>query len=621
MVQKTSKQVLLQVLEPLRMTAVMPHDAAILAFQLLAWADQSAKDALDPGDTIDTALQSGATGVAETLERLASAGGTIGQAFNNAAVVARSASAQVVAAASAAQRLVEGGIFDRYLPADVASDLLPWTPGYLPVPSTLVRLLADLVMADDAKSIYCPWEFSGQFVAATLWSKARVHAESVLSFPLPALMSLFRKGETTLSATNALLFPSAVKGGRLEKFEAVLSFPPIGLKAEGDVATRDLYDRFAVPKATATGLMLQHIAAQSDGLAAVIVPNSFLFGPGNDKEVRELFLRKRQIQAVVALPGGILSSTNVGTNIPVAILLLNTRHASETVRFIDATQPHFVKALPKGRIELTSESDIIDYSLWTDDMRADSPDAFEHLDASQVATVPAEDVLANDALLQVDRYVMPPDRRRLQTLLDAAASVPLENLVEFVTPLPNKDRDGDFEGIQVQEVGAADLPPAGYIRWPSRSVSIQLTKKPRSGDAKDVFLRPFDVVLIIKGSVGKIGIVPEHAPPPGAGGWIAGQSAIVLRARDGTTDLRAMALMLRSRIGQELMASIQSGATIPMMSLSALRRLPVPSFPPALAKKAIEVLEREAQIQREIDELLIEQSELSESLWDNLLPD
>jgi L-ribulose-5-phosphate 3-epimerase UlaE len=79
--------------------------------------------------------------------------------------------------------------------------------------------------------------------------------------------------------------------------------------------------------------------------------------------------------------------------------------------------------------------------------------------------------------------------------------------------------------------------------------------------------------------------------------------------------------MLRSRIGQELMASIQSGATIPMMSLSALRRLPVPSFPAVLAKKAIEVLEREAKIQLEIDELLIEQSELSESLWDNLLTD
>jgi type I restriction enzyme M protein len=621
MVQKTSKQVLLQVLEPLKRTAVMPHDAAILAFQLLAWADQSAKGALRPSDTIAAALQTGASGIAEALERLASAGGALGQAFNNAAVVARSASAQVVASASAAERLVEGGVFDRYFPADVASDLLPWTPGYLPAPSALVRLLADLVMADEAQSIYCPWEYSGQFVAAAMWSKARLHAESVLSFPLPALMSLFRKGETTLSATNALLFPSAVKGGRLEKFEAILSFPPIGVKTEGDVATRDLYDRFAVPKATATGLMLQHIVAQSEGLAAVIVPNSFLFGPGNDKEVRDHLLRKRQVQAVIALPGGILSSANVSTNISVAILLLNTRHPSESVRFIDATQPHFVKTMPKGRVELASESEIIEYSTWTEEIGVIFQGRLGQLDASLVAVVSAEDVLANDALLQVDRYVMPPDRRRLQALLDAAASVPLEELVEFVSPLPNKDRDGDFEGIKVGEVGAADLPPAGYIQSPSRSVSIQLPKKSRSGDARGVFLRPFDVVLITKGSVGKIGVVPDHVPPPGAGGWIAGQSAVVLRARDGTNDLRALALMLRSRIGQELMASIQSGATIPMMSLSALRRLSVPAFPPVLAQKAIDVIEREASLQREIDELLIEQSELSESLWDNLLTD
>jgi hypothetical protein len=33
----------------------------------------------------------------------------------------------------------------------------------------------------------------------------------------------------------------------------------------------------------------------------------------------------------------------------------------------------------------------------------------------------------------------------------------------------------------------------------------------------DRFLRPYDIVLIIKGSVGKVGIVPSDVPEPGPG--------------------------------------------------------------------------------------------------------
>jgi hypothetical protein len=48
------------------------------------------------------------------------------------------------------------------------------------------------------------------------------------------------------------------------------------------------------------------------------------------------------------------------------------------------------------------------------------------------------------------------------------------------------------------------------------------------------FLRPLDV---------------QDVPPPGPGGWVAGQSAIVLRAKTNTIDSRALALQLRSSFG------------------------------------------------------------------------
>lgn len=613
---ETSKQVLNQVLDPLRASAVMPHDAATLAFQLLTWADQSKKGAFGSELRIDQALQSGASGIVEGLERLAQSDGLVGQAFNNASVVARSAFSQVVEAATAAKRLVDGGVLERFHPSSVAADLQPWVLGFEPIGDQLADLLLELTLSNIAKSVYCPWEFSGQLIGATSGDDFRVHAECVLPFPLPALVALSRPAETVVSITDPIRSPTAVKAGHLEKFDVTVAFPPIGTKVDSDATARDIYDRFSVPKATGTGLMIQHIISQTFGMAAVVVPNSFLFGPGGDREVREHLLRRRQVQAVIALPPGILANTNIR----VAILLFNTRYRSDSVRFVDATQDYFRTSLPKGRASLKNAQDIVTFCVYPDEMRGDDFDSvFERLGSSLAASVPAEFVLENEGSLQVDRYVMPPERRRLQSLLEAAPSVALGSLVEFVSPLPHKDRDTNGKGTRVLEVGAADLPPVGYIQTPAKEIFIQPSAKTRSGSASEIYLRPYDVVLIIKGSVGKLGVVPSNVPPPGEGGWIAGQSATVLRSTDERTDLRSLALMLRSQIGQELLATIQSGATIQMISLSALRRLAVPVFPAALARQAVEVLESESELQRQIDDLQSKQASLNQTLWDNLL--
>ena len=127
-------------------------------------------------------------------------------------------------------------------------------------------------------------------------------------------------------------------------------------------------------------------------------------------------------------------------------------------------------------------------------------------------------------------------------------TVSLDEVALFIQPVPNKDRGSDEPtAISVYEIGAADIPTTGYIRKPDRPISIQLSSR-RSGDPKDVFLRPYDLLLIIKGSVGKVGVVPRNVPPPGSDGWIAGQSAIVLRSKSPNQDLRGLALWLLSLI-------------------------------------------------------------------------
>jgi type I restriction enzyme M protein len=153
----------------------------------------------------------------------------------------------------------------------------------------------------------------------------------------------------------------------------------------------------------------------------------------------------------------------------------------------------------------------------------------------------------------------------------------------------------------------------GYIRTAGRRQQIPAETANKN---KGQFLRPDDIVLIIKGSVGKVGIVPQGAPPPGPGGWVAGQSGIILRVNERSTiEPKVLAMELRSPFGQELLKTVSSGATIPLIQLKELLRLQVPVPDAATAEEARSALEGEAEIQSEIEFLQHKQASLAKSLW------
>lgn len=608
-----SSQVLLQVQDQLSNSTLTNNESALLTFQLLVWAHLSANEKLDEENRVDAALVYGAPGIVDALGRLALMDGHERQAFGDASRRAQYSGNYIVSAVVAAKQLADSGIFERFSPADIAANLMQSSSESFTVSSEVVKLMVDLTVGKNTSSVYCPWESSGQFVGALLNEHVSLYVETPLSTPIPALLSLFRKARTEMVLNSPLRSPSAIKGGHLEKFDVALSIPPLNMPVTDDVAMNDLYGRFPVKKATSNGLNVQHIVAQTEGKAAIIVSNSFLFGPGRDKEVREYLLKTGWVEAVIALPPGIFNTMNL----PSALLLLNTQAKHPTVGFVDAAQNYFKQTIGKGKVTLTNTDSILDFCKGLSGTQISAPSSA--LDNSLAAVITVEEILGNEASLQVDRYVIPSEQRAMQATIGAMETKALEDLVTVLNPISNKDRGLDSaEGIEVYEVGAADLPSAGYIRTPGKSVRVNLSSR-RSGDSADVFLRPYDLVIIVKGSTGKIGIVPEKVPPAGKGGWIAGQSAVVLRASNASLDLRGLGLWLRSKIGQQLLDSIKSGATIPMISIATLRRLQVIAMIPLWTELAIAVLEEEDDLQYQIENLQDQQASIAEDLWAELL--
>ncbi len=617
MTKDNAGQVLLQVQEHFRST-LRVEESRLLAFQLLTWAHLSAKGRLASDVTLDAALaQGGVDGLLSVLKKLFWQPGALGEAFVNATRYVGQANDAVFAALRTVKYLVDGGVFERFSPVDVAGDLVGDTFEGFDVPVELALLMKDLAIGETTQSAYLPWENSGQLLGVLMDQPGlRIHAEVHAGSQVAALLALFRDAPTTVSSGDPLRAPAAVHGGHLESFDATLSIPPIGMSGGvDDVVMQDIYSRFPVAKASVTGLMVQHIAAQTDGIAIIVVPNGFLFSSGKDRDVREYLLKQGWVEAVIAMPNGIFQSSSLGTS----MLVLNTQARHRRVGFVDASLPHFRASVGKGRVALQNTSVIRDFCMrLRSGIDIETPDQRQE-PGSPTEVVSAHEVLANDATLDVGRYVIPDQQREAQARMETLPTATLDEVVRILIPIPNRDRGMDAaEGVEALEVGAADLPSAGYIRGPEKSVRVRLAAR-RSGDAMDIFLRPRDVLLVVKGTAGKVGIVPDNVPPPGEGGWIAGQSFVVLRSAQADVDLRGLGLWLRSNMGQQVLEGIKTGATIPMMSISTLRKLKVLALNASLADAAVKILERENELQWQIESLQDAQAGIAEDFWKELL--
>jgi type I restriction enzyme M protein len=277
----------------------------------------------------------------------------------------------------------------------------------------------------------------------------------------------------------------------------------------------------------------------------------------------------------------------------------------DAVRFVNADTQRFKKVVSRTRSALTDPRGLASLCL----SETEDPD---------VVSVSVQDLLKNGAQLQVNRYVLPQAIARAQAILATVKTVKLEELVEFLRAPPitgeaDAASDGEIEdemSTVVREVGASDLPKFGFVTTPGRRVLVG----PSAVD--DQALRRGDIVLVVKGSVGKVGIVSAHVDADDADIWIASQSAIVLRVRDPSRmDPRALFMQLRSPLGQQLLKGIVSGATIPLIQLKELRKLPVIAQDLPTQQRATRALEEEADLERQITELREQQAFQTASLW------
>jgi type I restriction enzyme M protein len=592
----SAREFLLKTIDCIKATSVSKFEALHIGLELLAWAKLSHTLALPKEFHIAT------TGD-YALERIQSFFKAAWVQFPGAFTTLIKLEAFNVKTARSlmheAETLASNGSLDFPSIEDLMPPLSIGADNSLVIPTELTQLIISLGGLTPSTTVYVPWDFLGGLsTKASVAGAASVYLESPMQSGVPLLIKILTASNVEVHYANPIIEPSAIEDGRLRKFDVSLAFPPIG--ARYDKGDPDQFKRF--PEKTNSGsiLSLRHLLSQTRSRVVVVVPNTLLFSIGAEKTFREDLLRKGIIRSVIAMPDGLLENVSSG----IAVMILEPTGEHQCVRFVNASSEHFYDRISKTRTRLKNVCEISRLAL-LDSIEPDSVNA---------VTVPTTNLIGLQSNLQVNQYVMSASKKLALQYLENARTIALKDLVHTVRPLSlnslktlSEKSASTFEAI---EVGALDLPAFGFISRPRRRIELPASMiNEHSGQ----FLRPNDIVLIVKGGVGKVGIVPDTVPNGGPEGWIVGQSAIILRSTRFPP--RALFVFLRSALGQALLKGVVSGATTPLIQLGQLLSLQIPRINEEEQQRAIDALMRECEIQSELERLHDEQAKIATTLW------
>ncbi|MBB5111957.1 hypothetical protein FHU28_001796 [Micromonospora echinospora] len=189
---------------------------------------------------------------------------------------------------------------------------------------------------------------------------------------------------------------------------------------------------------------------------------------------------------------------------------------------------------------------------------------------------------------------------------DGWQEIPLAELCQVVAgPSNSMIRSVDTDGVPIEVVA-----PKHLLHGRIAGGSTVLVTPEASARLNRYRLVPGDLICVRTGDLGKQALAgPEHE------GWVAGTACFRLHP-DPTVDSRYLLNYLRHPAVRDWIARHASTATVPTLTLSTLRTLPVLVPPPAVQATIGDImsaLEDKVALHREI-------VEVTQQLRDSLLP-
>lgn len=331
-------------------------------------------------------------------------------------------------------------------------------------------------------------------------------------------------------------------------------------------------------------MFVEDMLNRVNGRFAVIVPMRLSIGGlRQELELREKISDSGRLKAVISLPAGFL----VGTAIYTQALVFdadNSQH--ERVSFLDLRDREYIEAGKSGR-------KLVNLNLKA---RAEIENVLADKEITSSIKVSLSEIKNNENSLDIGRYIA---ARESAKSLDGIETVNLEDVVEIYRAQASvKDSDGD----KYYEISASDINPLGIIETPKKVIVLK-----KDNRALKNLVHKGDIVLAIKGSTGKVGLVEaEHD------NWLAGQSFVIIRLKDKAWTPEFLFWQLNSKRIKKQLGLLSTGGFIQLLKISDVKGLKL--IPPTteILQKVHDANIRRSEILQKIKDLQAELASLDE---------
>ena len=402
--------------------------------------------------------------------------------------------------------------------------------------------------------------------------------------------------------------PRYVKDGKLEKFDKVITIPPVGQKMEyTDNVLDDKYNRFpfGVPsrKSGDWAFVSNALTSLNDrpgSKAVLIVRDGALFRGGMDSNIRQKMVDYDLIESIISLPVGAVEDTTFA--ISILVLSLNKPEKMRgKIQFMKIDRDMLATKSSRA-VEFTDE-EIAKITGWYHDKK----------DVAGISKIVSTDHI-QDTQLQVKRYVYSKlyrvnghDVQFHSDQLKKMDKVPLSDIVDisrgFNLTAKDETTDGMYQIIKISDI-------QDKINYHELSYFNMNT----NADINRYLIRKNDIIMAIRGNVSKIKWVDEAVYN------VAINSNLVrLRLKDKKYDPLWLRLYLNSPLVQILLGKSSVGSTITQVPIKDLEKLPVPVISLEEQRKdAMDFMEKNKQIDDTIRKLEAERHELRKKLYDEM---
>ncbi|WP_330205507.1 type I restriction-modification system subunit M/S [Cyanobacterium sp. Dongsha4] len=461
------------------------------------------------------------------------------------------------------------------------------------IPRELIKLMIQLADIDKGDEIYCPYDSLGKFALEIIEQDGHPYLEILGNIPIIYLVNILNEIDIQVSYSHPIYNPSYIESEKRKPFAKSICILPTGIKYNKKLINESL-ENFSLPLNSwihSDAYALECLLAQTKN-RAVIALNSTLLLSAKVQQFRESLVKRNLVETVISLPSGtipyVLSQFS--------IMVLNKNKGNDNnIRFINGINEKFW-------IRENHQPKLVQWESLIKVSRSEA-DEFIVIDVSK------EKVLENKSSLDVAQYIYSSKEKEVEQLLSNQTTKTLAEVVNIISPVSSSHiRNNSSDKIKAKEITIDDFPDYGYLSSPTKEIDTINYKQ------NEHFLRPYDIVIVTKGSVGKVGITPPDVPSACEGGWVVNQSYSILRAGKEISAI-SLYMYLISEVGQNAISRLVSKATRPLIRQGELKYLPIIIPTTEEAQEIEKTFNRMVKINCLKSKLVEKQQELRKKHW------